>query len=392
MPSFDLQTMKYDYIIAGSGCAGLSLLYGILNKRGLCEKRILVIDKDVKNQNDRTWCFWEKEEGVFESIVYHKWKHLKFISDDFSKKFDLREYTYKMIRGIDFYSHVFDFARKFENVDFVNEKILSINELADSAVVKTDQGEYEAPIVFNSTSLFNPEINTKNSLLQHFEGWVIKTDKPTFNDKVGTLMDFTPDQKHGATFMYVLPTSEYEALVEYTLFSPRLLNKEDYKIALRDYIKNVLKIEHYTTLHEEFGVIPMSLATFPRKGKKGKRIVNIGTAGGFTKASSGYTFQFIQKNVKKLVSELKDGQIPANSTSFRDKVYQWYDRTMLDVILSEKMEGKEIFEQIFKKLDAHKILAFLGNESTLTEEIRVMSSLPIFPFLTSGIKQLAIDK
>lgn len=388
MPSFDLQTMKYDYIIAGSGCAGLSLLHSILNERALYKKRILVLDKDVKNQNDRTWCFWEKEEGVFESIVHHKWKHLRFISDDFSKKFDLREYTYKMIRGIDFYSHVLDFAQKFENVDFINEKILSIDDGGDSGIVKTEKGEYSAPIVFNSTPLFNPEISEKNSLLQHFEGWVIKTDEAVFDDKVGTLMDFTLDQKHGATFMYVLPTSANEALVEYTLFSPRILNKEDYKTALTDYIANTLQIDSYTILHEEFGVIPMSLATFPRKAGKGNRIVNIGTAGGFTKASSGYTFQFIQKNVKQIIRELKDDIIPGKHIGFREKLYHWYDRTMLDVILSEKMEGKQIFEQIFKKLDASQILAFLGNESSLGGDIRVMSSLPVMPFLTSGIRQI----
>jgi len=390
MPSFDLQTMKYDYIIAGSGCAGLSLLYSILNERSLSASRILVIDKDVKNQNDRTWCFWEKEPGVFEPIVHHEWKNLRFISDDFSKKLDLGEYRYKMIRGIDFYSHVLNFAEKFENVDFVNEKIISIGGSADSGIVKTENNEYSASVVFNSTPLFNPLINTENSLLQHFEGWVIKTEKAVFDDQVGTLMDFTLDQTHGATFMYVLPTSANEALVEYTLFSPRILNKEDYKIALRDYIKNDLKIERYTILHEEFGVIPMSLASFPRKGKTGNRIVNMGTAGGFTKASSGYTFQFIQKNVKQLVSELKDGKIPMNRASFRDKMYHWYDRTMLDVILSEKMEGKQIFDRMFKKRNAPEILAFLGNESSLVDEVRIMSSMPVMPFLASGIRQLVV--
>ena len=62
--------MKYDYIIAGSGCAGLSLLHKILQTPSLQNKSILVIDKDQKKSNDRTWCFWEKNPGPFESIVY----------------------------------------------------------------------------------------------------------------------------------------------------------------------------------------------------------------------------------------------------------------------------------------------------------------------------------
>ena len=46
--------MKYDFIIAGSGCAGLSLLYKILLEPTLQNKSILIIDKDIKNTNDRT--------------------------------------------------------------------------------------------------------------------------------------------------------------------------------------------------------------------------------------------------------------------------------------------------------------------------------------------------
>ena len=52
------------------------------------------------------------------------------------------------------------------------------------------------------------------------------------------------------------------------------------------------------------------------------------------------------------------------------------------------MTGKEVFTRIFKKIPAKKILAFLGNESTLSEDFSIMKSLPLKPFLGSGIKQL----
>ena len=98
--------VSYDYIIAGSGCAGLSLLYRMLKEPTLSSKKILVIDKEAKVQNDRTWCFWENEPGLFESIVHHQWKKLVFHAPEFSKQLDLKNQTYKMIRGIDFYNHV----------------------------------------------------------------------------------------------------------------------------------------------------------------------------------------------------------------------------------------------------------------------------------------------
>ena len=378
--------MRYDYIIAGSGCAGLSLLYKILQTPSLQNKSILVIDKDQKKSNDRTWCFWEKNPGPFESIVYAKWNKLEFLSTDFKKELNLESYTYKMIQGIDFYNFVINYAKKFKNVSFVQESINSIDNIDKKAVLKTTKNTYTANYIFNSTNLFNPKINEQNSLLQHFKGWLIKTEKPVFNPEIGRLMDFRVSQENGATFMYVLPTSATEALVEYTLFSPRVLDKEVYTLELKKYIKEELEIDNYTLIHQESGVIPMSLAKFEQNPKL--NVINIGTSGGYTKASSGYTFQFIQKNIIEIINNLVEGNNIIQQTSFKNKYYQWTDRTLIDVLLSNKLTGKDVFTKMFQKVPAEKILAFLGNESSFIEDLKVFTSFPVKPFLTSGIKQL----
>lgn len=378
--------MKYDYIIAGSGCAGLSLLYKILLTPSLQNKSILVIDKDQKKSNDRTWCFWEKNPGPFESIVYAKWNKLEFLSTDFKKELDLESYTYKMIQGIDFYNFVINYAKKFKNVSFVQESINSIDNIDKKAVLKTTKNRYTANYIFNSTNLFNPKINEQNSLLQHFKGWLIKTEKPVFNPEIGRLMDFRVSQENGATFMYVLPTSTTEALVEYTLFSPRVLDKEVYTLELKKYIKEELEIDNYTLIHQESGVIPMSLEKFEQNPKL--NVINIGTSGGYTKASSGYTFQFIQKNIIEIINNLVEGNNIIQQTSFKNKYYQWSDRTLIDVLLSNKLTGKDVFTKMFQKVPIEKILAFLGNESSFLEDFKVFTSFPVKPFLTSGIKQL----
>ncbi|MFQ3368809.1 MAG: lycopene beta-cyclase [Flavobacteriaceae bacterium] len=378
--------MKYDYIIAGSGCAGLSLLYKILQTPSLQNKSILVIDKDQKKSNDRTWCFWEKNPGPFESIVYAKWNKLEFLSTDFKKELDLESYTYKMIQGIDFYNFVINYAKKFKNVSFVQESINSIDNIDKKAVLKTTKNRYTANYIFNSTNLFNPKINEQNSLLQHFKGWLIKTEKPVFNPEIGRLMDFRVSQENGATFMYVLPTSTTEALVEYTLFSPRVLDKEVYTLELKKYIKEELEIDNYTLIHQESGVIPMSLEKFEQNPKL--NVINIGTSGGYTKASSGYTFQFIQKNIIEIINNLVEGNNIIQQTSFKNKYYQWSDRTLIDVLLSNKLTGKDVFTKMFQKVPIEKILAFLGNESSFLEDFKVFTSFPVKPFLTSGIKQL----
>lgn len=382
--------MKYDYIIAGSGCAGLSLLYTILQQPKLAGKKILVLDRDQKTENDRTWCFWEKEAGLFESIVYHKWDNLIFKTEKFTKQFHLEDYSYKMIRGIDFYEKVLAFAKKFSNVEFVYGAIESLEETTECASIKINGKVFQGDYIFNSTSLLHPIIDKSNTLLQHFEGWVIKTDVPKFDKTVGTLMDFSVSQENGATFMYVLPTSETEALIEYTLFSPELLKKEDYKSAIRKYLKDDLAIENYEIQQTEFGVIPMTMAKFERFKSADSRIINIGTAGGFTKASSGYTFQFIQKNSEQIVNQLITSNSPATAPSMSDKIFSWYDRTLLEVLISKKATGKEIFSTMFRKLNPTNIIPFLGNESSLFTDIKIMKTLPILVFLRAGIKQLFV--
>jgi len=273
-------------------------------------------------------------------------------------------------------------------VTFLQCDINEITEEGEKGIIKTTEGNFEGDYIFNSTPLFYPDINPKNSLLQHFMGWKIKTEKPTFDPSKATLMDFTLKQTHGTTFMYVLPTSETEALVEYTLFTEEVLEKEEYKKELQDYIENKLGISKYAIAHDEFGVIPMSLAKFNRSEGLNDKIINIGTAGGFTKASTGYTFYFVQKHLEKLVKNLLEGKSPLVEKNFEDKMYDWYDRTLLDVLLRKKMEGRDIFTKLFTKVNPESVMAFLANESSSLEEFKIRHSLPPYTFASSGLKQL----
>jgi len=277
-------------------------------------------------------------------------------------------------------------------VVFSNEKILEINDSGKSAEVKTDSAVYTSEYVFNSTGLFHPKMDEKNTLLQHFMGWYIKTTEPVFNSKVGKLMDFRLNQQHGATFMYVLPVSSTEALVEYTLFSEKTLKEDEYITELEKYIRDELKINDYEITHREFGVIPMTMARFKRYLGAGKRIINIGTAGGFTKPSSGYTFQFVQKHLLQVAERLKNGQSPAIKASLRERMFFWYDMTLLEVLLSGRLTGEQIFSSLFGKVDPERILAFLANESTFWEEFKIRNSVPVIPFMMAGMKQFVAPR
>ena len=293
-----------------------------------------------------------------------------------------------MIRGIDFYCLVKSVIKKHKNVHFEIATIKNITSDNNVASVISSKGTFTSSYVFNSTPLFNPKISTSDTLLQHFEGWTIKTNEDYFNPKTSTLMNFSLSQAHGTTFMYVLPQLRNEALIEYTLFSSKRLEKKEYKTALQSYITNNLGIKDYEIIHREAGSIPMSLKKFKRVADNHARIINIGTAGGDTKSSTGYTFHFIQKSARIIVDQLISGKSPLIKKTMRSRMFEWYDRTLLDVLLNNKLEGKAVFTAMFQKIPPNKILEFLNNESRFIDELKIMNSLPIIKFGTSGLKQL----
>jgi lycopene beta-cyclase len=118
------------------------------------------------------------------------------------------------------------------------------------------------------------------------------------------------------------------------------------------------------------------------------RVINIGTAGGQTKASTGYTFQFIQKHSEKLVAELLQYGYPKNEESRREKRFKVYDSTLLNILSNNKLPGDKIFADLFKKNPVDRVLRFLDNETTLEDEINVMGTLPQSAFMKAALREI----
>lgn len=390
---------EYDYIIAGAGCAGMSLLMRMASDSFFSTKKILVVDADEKSLNDRTWCFWEKEADIFEPIVHHIWDELDFFSTHFSTVMDIAPYRYKMIRGIDFYTYVKNKIASCPNIEWRKASVKKFLEKASGAgsshesddnklagIELNDGTSIYASFVFSSILLDPIQKSSKDFyFLQHFTGWEIETPTAVFNPARAVFMDFRVNQEHGTTFMYVLPTSTTKALVEYTLFTENLLPDEAYEKALRDYIGSELNIQDYTIAHREKGVIPMTTHPFPRyKGNQ----VYIGIAGGEAKASSGYAFKFIQKRTTAIVSALKNGHSLEINKSFLEKKGHLYDAVLLHVLHHQKMPGDQIFASIFKGNKAADVLSFLDNESSLFTDLKIMSSVPTRIFLPAALQEM----
>ena len=379
----------YDYIITGAGLAGLSLLMRMMQHPFFDTAQILLIDAAQKNTNDRTWCFWEKESDIFETIVIKKWDHVSFIAPSYTNELNLSPFTYKMIRGIDLYTYVLEKAATKNNISFCTERVLAVHSDVVGATVVLENQTLTASKIFNSI-LFEPAnvLAQKASdyfLWQHFKGFEIKTATPVFNDAVATLMDFTVDQTEGTTFMYVMPTSPTTALVEYTLFTPNILEEEKYDKAITDYIQKTYGSIDYEVTHQEFGQIPMTNYSF--LGGAGS-LINIGVAGGQVKGSSGYAFYFIQEKTKAIVADLVAGINPLRTSTFAQKKFQLYDAVLLRVLQDKKLDGATIFTAIFSKNPPDRVFRFLNNESSLFDDLHIMSSVPTRIFLPAAIQAI----
>ena len=367
----------YHYIFTGSGLSALMTVYELLLSGKFDDKSILLIDENTKKANDRTWCFWD-EDNLFEEIVSKKWNQAIFANEKFNRVLELTPYQYKKINGLDFYELVFKKISKHKNIYFLNQKVVDFTELGNHCVVKTKEETFTCNKIFNS--IYNPEIVTAQNkfplIQQHFIGWFIKSKEAVFTPNCATFMDFSVKQKGNTRFMYVLPTSENEALLEYTLFSRDLLSKEEYESEIQKYIEN-LGITEYEIIEKEQGNIPMTCYPFWKHNTK--NIINIGSAGGWTKASTGYTFKNASKKSKALVQFLKS---ESDFSKFHKKDKFWfYDLLLLDILSSKNELGSKIFSSMFKKGNSTVIFKFLDEETSIWEDLQVIWKCPKMMFV-----------
>lgn len=380
----DKKERTYDYIIAGAGLAGLSLAYKLRNDPTFRDKRILLLDKDLKNKNDRTWSFWSKEKGSFDSIIFHSWPRLTYNTDDFSKQSNAAPYRYNMIKGIDFYNHTLDRLRQCPHTDIIKADIRQIAEDADVGVkVYTSEGCYDGHYAFQSYPTTLNKIK-EHFVWQHFKGWVIECKAPCFDVNQAIFMDFRVEQDGETRFFYVLPTSPTSALVEIAIFSGEIPNSDFYDPYIKRYINDQLGIKDYEIREEEVGAIPMTTHNFQSERKS--KIVYIGTQGGSVKASSGFAFTRIQKHIDQLVEHMKSK--PADTFKIKIGRYMLYDKIMLNAILSGKASGKMVFDSLFKTLKPQTIFKFLDEDGSFFTDLKVFSAPPKWPFIKAFMEEV----
>jgi lycopene beta-cyclase len=383
---------KYDFIIGGAGLAGLTLAWKMLEAGVLKDQNLLIVDKDTKNSNDRTWSFWAKPEKWLEELPISKsWKKASVKGIDFDLKQSLQPYEYYKIEGIDYYNFILNKLRDCTQVTIIQDVI--INEDAENKTVKTKEGQYQFTNYFFKSYFVADELleikdPKKHFIWQHFLGWKIKTKTAYFDPETVTYMDMrVPAVKSGLSFGYILPENKNEALVEYTLFSAELWNKDEYESALKSYIENTLNIQEYEIAEEEFNKIPMTNTVFEQRNKS---IIPIGTLAGTVKPSTGYSFVRNYQHIQLIINSLKSKTESFESAN--SKRFRFYDEVLMNVLVTEKSNGHEVFGKLYKGNTLPALLKFLNEETSLWEDLKIMNTVPKWAFIKAVVESSLAGK
>ena len=348
---------EFDYIIIGGGCAGLSLAYELEIHEKLRNKTLAIIEPREEYKRDKTWSFWKVATHNFDDCVKKNWENFSVNIPGKTNYLECKNFPYQSIDSGLFYEKIKSKLKKNENI-FLFKNLEEVNT--------------QNSLVFNSVPII--EKNYLN-LWQHFCGVEIKTENDIFDEKIFNLMDFDCEQRESVHFFYTLPYTKNRALVETTWLSKMNDNSQkDYENQINNYIKNNLKIKSYEITYKEEGAIPL----FYPLNKNEKNKINIGTAGGMTRLSTGYTFLNIQEHSKYIRENIDN---ISNAKKFEiDRKYQFLDEIFLRVLEKNPEKMSDVFFRMFKT-SPKTVIKFLSNKSNFLEDLNIIFKMPKLIFI-----------
>ena len=377
---------SFPYVILGAGCAGLSLAWHLV-EFGVREP-ILLIDRRERFENDRTWCFWDVEATPFSDLATHSWPRWLIHDGRREVASECPSYPYLRLRAGDVYQRVLARLSKAPNVTIaLGQTIAGVHETPRGLVIDTPDQQYLAGRIFESMGLASRSLAKPRGarLLQHFLGQTVRVNRPAFDPSCPMLMDFRVSQSDGPHFVYVLPLSETEAMVENTYLYPFPIHPDRHGSEIAHYLKARYGLDRdaYDVTAEEAGAIPMAVGT--HRYPTGSRIAAIGLAGGAARPSSGYAFLRIQRQVRRIAAAAAAGlDMPTGPVSARK--YEVLDAIFLRVLADRPDLAPEIFSKMFQNANPAAVVRFLGEQSSTWDDARIIAALPKWPFLVAALR------
>ena len=348
---------EFDYVIIGGGCAGLSLAYELEIHEKLKDKTLAIIEPRDEYKRDKTWSFWKVTSHNFDDCVKKNWENFSINIPKKTNYLQCKSTPYQSIDSGLFYEKINKKLNENKNISYFRD----INQI-----------NLKNSFIFNSVPAIKKDYR---NLWQHFCGVEIETKNNFFDEEIFNLMDFDCDQRESVHFFYTLPYSKNTALVETTWLSKINDNSQkDYDKQIKHYIENHLNLKDYKIIYKEEGAIPL----FYPIDKNEKNKINIGTAGGMTRLSTGYTFLNIQEHSKYIRENIEN---ISNVKKYKiNTKYQFLDEIFLRVLEKHPEKMPNIFFEMFK-VSPKTVIKFLSNKSNFFEDLKIILQMPKLTFI-----------
>ncbi len=365
--------MKYNnpnhpkYIIIGAGCAGLSLAVHLA--RTDRNFRLRIVDQRSEFTRDRTWCYWSTESHPFEECVQQRWNRWIVQHDNQQTEQKSEQYPYEMIPSDVFYDHALEIIRSDPRLQLtLNTTVQAIEPDSSGVTVPTQGPTFEGDVVFDS----RPPSPSTPDQLQHFLGWFIEVENPIFNTSRVRLMDFWKPEAQNVQFMYQLPLSPNRSLFEATWISDNPLNDDVYKQNIQQYLERKFPNVDYSIYRREQGLIPLQ---FEPVDLDSPRVLSIGSRGGATRPSTGYTFLGIQRSSSLLAKDVQQGYLPSQPKIWSPQALI-LDRIFLSHLEGNPCKTQKMFYDLFERTDTEALVRFLSDVPYVSDYRNVLTSMP----------------
>lgn len=358
--------MSFDVVIAGAGLAGLSLAVQLADDN----LRVLIVDDPTAPRVER-WGFWSRDAGPLDAAISARFSTITLYAQRSKRILPLAPYTYNVVHRADLEKVAR--SRLADQPGFVMAEghVHALHDAGDHAEVVVDDRVQRASWAFDARGGRGP--GEPDAHLA-FVGWEVACTRPSFDPSAVTLFDFRTPRP--GTFAYVVPDCSRRALVEVVAFAPRHHvhpSIEEMSTVLKSYLDDF----DYTIERRESAVVPLCTRL---PGRIHGRVVALGARGGLIKASTGYAFGRILDDSAAIAESLRRTGSPYGVRQSRRR-HRTLDAIPLRALDRDPRLLEVVFDRLFARNPAERVLRFLDERAGFGDELRLIASLPVRPFL-----------
>ncbi|QIL02107.1 lycopene beta-cyclase CrtY [Sphingomonas sinipercae] len=362
--------------IAGGGLAGSLVALALANRRP--DVDFVLVEQGDRFGGNHTWSFFDSDVPddqcwLLKGLIASSWP-------DHEVRFPARRRTialgYNSIRS--------------ENLDRIVRRTLrrdqyrlgaSVAALGETSILLDSGERIDADAVIDARG---PEPMPGIELgWQKFAGQVVRFDGGHGVERP-MIMDATVDQSDGYRFIYLLPFSSTELLIEDTYYSTTAdLDLDAIVAKLADYARTLTGTTG-VVIAEEAGVLPVVIGGDVASLWHGAQVPMLGLRGGFFHLTTGYSLPDAVANAI-LLTEQDDLTTAALLKVYRQRAERlWAERgffKLLNRMLFRAAEPETRYRVLehFYRLPAPVIARFYGARLTSLDKLRILSGRPPVP-------------